>query len=75
MADEKAKPAVTVGELLMALRSKGDYELVAGGLRELEKRIEKKSVQRLGVALTGHFEHLDIRRVRIIGRSESGFPR
>ena len=64
---------VTVGELLMALRKKGDYELVAGGLRGLERAIGKKSVQRLGVSLTGHVEHLDPERVQIIGRSESGY--
>ena len=64
---------VTVGELLMALRKKGSYELIAGGLRGLERAIGKKSVQRLGVSLTGHVEHLDPQRVQIIGRSESGY--
>lgn len=64
---------VTVGELLMALRKKGEYELVAGGLRGLERAIGKKSVQRLGVSLTGHVEHLDSERVQMIGRSESGY--
>ncbi|MGB0645640.1 MAG: HPr(Ser) kinase/phosphatase [Bradymonadia bacterium] len=64
---------VTVGELLMALRKKGSYELIAGGLRGLERAIGKKSVQRLGVSLTGHVDHLDPQRVQIIGRSESGY--
>ena len=64
---------VTVGELLMALRQKGDYELVSGGLRGLERPIGKKDVQRLGVSLTGHVEHLDPQRIQIIGRSESGY--
>ena len=65
--------SVTVGELLMAVRQKGEFELLAGGLRGLERLIGKKSVQRLGVSLTGHLEHLDARRVQIIGRSEAGY--
>ena len=64
---------VTVGELLMALRQKGDYELASGGLRGLERPIGKKDIQRLGVSLTGHVEHLDPKRIQIIGRSEAGY--
>ena len=64
---------VTVGELLMAIRQKGEFELLAGGLRGLERQIGKKSVQRLGVSLTGHLEHLDPQRVQIMGRSEAGY--
>lgn len=75
MVEDNATEArrVTVGELLMALRKKGNYELVAGGLRGLERAIGKKSVQRIGVSLTGHVEHLDPERLQIIGRSESGY--
>lgn len=65
--------SVTVGELLMAVRQKGKFELLAGGLRGLERLIGKKSVQRLGVSLTGHLDHLDPLRVQIIGRSEAGY--
>ena len=75
MSDQQHKDvrSVTVGELLMAVRQKDDFELLAGGLRGLERSIGKKSVQRLGVSLTGHLEHLDAQRVQIIGRSEAGY--
>ena len=61
---------VTVGELLMALRQKGDYERLAvyGGWKDRSVR----KMFNLGVSLTGHVEHRP-KRIQIIGRSEAGY--
>ncbi len=64
---------VTVGELMETLGGGGDFVVVAGGQRGLERLIGQRSVQRVGVALTGFIEHLVPDRVQAIGRSESGY--
>ncbi len=64
---------VTVGELFEALGSGADFTVVAGGESALEGTIERRSVQRVGVALTGFVEHLVPDRVQAIGRAESGY--
>lgn len=64
---------VTVGELLKTLESTGEFTVVAGGSDALSGAISKRSVQRVGVALTGFVEHLVVDRIQAIGRAESSY--
>lgn len=64
--------SVTVGELLSALGAE-DFRLAAGGLAGMRRRIGRRTVQRVGVALTGHTQHLVSDRVQLIGRSEGSY--
>jgi len=64
---------VTVGELLKALGNSGEFTVVAGGENALNGTIRKRSVQRVGVALTGFVEHLVPDRLQAIGRAESSY--
>jgi len=64
---------VTVGELFKALDNGDDFTIVAGGESALEGTIGRRSVQRVGVALTGFVEHLVPNRVQAIGRAESSY--
>ncbi len=63
---------VTVGELLNALGQRVEYHCVAGP-QGLMRTIGQRTIQRLGVALTGYTEHLVADRVQLLGRSESGY--
>ncbi|MCA9537910.1 MAG: HPr(Ser) kinase/phosphatase [Myxococcales bacterium] len=65
-------PSVTVGELLSILRA-DDFELVGGGLRALSRVVGHRTVQRVGLALSGHTEHVVHDRIQLMGRSEAGF--
>lgn len=65
---------VTVGELLRASDIAGAFQVTAGAAA-LERHVRSPSIQRLGVALTGHTEHLDRHRIQLIGRSECGYLR
>lgn len=62
---------VTVGELLDALGPR-DYSLAAGP-RGLGRRVLHATVQRIGVALTGHTEHLERDRLQMLGTSETAY--
>lgn len=63
---------VTVGELLAALAAHAEYT-VAAGPQGLMRHINHRTIQRIGVAVTGYSEHLVSDRVQLIGRSESGY--
>ncbi len=70
--------AVTVGELFSHLASTAPagaqaFRMVAGGVRGLQRSITEPTVQRVGVALTGHTEHLVPRRLQMMGRSEADY--
>jgi HPr kinase/phosphorylase len=63
--------AITVRELLDAL-GHGPYRVVAGH-EGVDRPVRHRSVQRLGVALTGYTEHLVPDRLQLLGRSEGGY--
>jgi HPr kinase/phosphorylase len=63
---------VTVGELLVAMAAHADYT-VAAGPQGLRRRVGRRTIQRIGVAVTGYCDHLVSDRVQLIGRSESGY--
>jgi len=65
--------AVTVGELMSHLGEQRVFRMVAGGVRALGRMIAEPTVQRVGVALTGHTEHLVPGRLQMIGRSETAY--
>lgn len=65
--------AVTVGELMSHLGADGEFRLIAGGIQSLGRLVGRPTVQRVGVALTGHTEHLVHDRLQMIGRSESAY--
>lgn len=67
-----AVEAVTVGELMRLLTPSGAFELVAGP-HGLAREIRQRTIQRLGVALTGYTDHLEHDRVQMIGRAEGGY--
>ena len=70
---DEQPPAMTVAELLEALGPEGDFAMVAGGARGIERTIGRRTIQRMGVAMTGYVEHQDHDRVQMMGRSEWGF--
>lgn len=63
---------VTVGEILGLSAIAEAFSVQAGG-SALSRHIRQRTVQRLGVALTGYTEHLDHDRVQLMGRSEHGY--
>ncbi|MCA9544912.1 MAG: HPr(Ser) kinase/phosphatase [Myxococcales bacterium] len=63
---------VTVGELLTVLDQAADYHCVAGP-QGLMRHVGQRTIQRVGVALTGYTEHLVPDRIQMLGRSESGY--
>lgn len=63
---------VTVGEIL-AMPTIAEAFTVHGGAPALARHVRQRTVQRLGVALTGFTEHLEHDRVQLMGRSEHGF--
>ncbi len=65
--------SVTIGELMGVLGANGVFRMVAGGVPALQRGVGQRTVQRVGVALTGHVEHLVRDRVQLIGRSEAGY--
>lgn len=65
--------AVTVGELMSHLGEGRVFRMVAGGVRALGRLITEPTVQRVGVALTGHTEHLVRERLQLMGRSEADY--
>lgn len=67
-----AYPEVTVGEVLRARGIADEFRIVAGA-NDLDRAVRSRSVQRLGVALTGYVEHVDRDRIQIAGNAESGY--
>ncbi len=65
-------PEMTVGELL-AVPTIAEAFTVRGGAAGCLQTIRQRTVQRLGVALTGYIDHLEADRVQMMGRSESGY--
>ncbi|MCK6571053.1 HPr(Ser) kinase/phosphatase [Myxococcota bacterium] len=63
---------VTVGEIL-AVPSVAEAFSVLAGASSLARMVGQRTVQRLGVALTGYTEHLERDRIQMMGRSEHGF--
>lgn len=62
----------TVGEILRASTVQPSFRVVAGA-HGLDRQVKYKSIQRLGVGLTGYTEHLDADRIQLIGQSEVGY--
>lgn len=65
--------SVTIGELMSVLGENGVFRMVGGGVAALQRQVAQRTVQRVGVALTGHGEHLVRDRLQMIGRSEGGY--
>lgn len=65
--------SVTIGELMGVLGQGGVFRMVGGGVAALSRHVGQRTVQRVGVALAGHGEHLVSDRLQMIGRSEGGF--
>ncbi len=63
---------VTVGEIL-AVPSVAEAFSVIAGASALARMVRQRTVQRLGVALTGYTEHLERDRIQMMGRSEHGY--
>jgi HPr kinase/phosphorylase len=63
---------VTVGEIL-AVPSVAEAFSVLAGASALARIVRQRTVQRLGVALTGYTEHLEHDRIQMMGRSEHGY--
>jgi HPr kinase/phosphorylase len=63
---------VTVGEIL-AVPSVAEAFTVIAGASALARMVRQRTVQRLGVALTGYTEHLERDRIQMMGRSEHGY--
>lgn len=63
---------VTVGEIL-AVPGIAEAFTMHGGAGALVRHVRQRTVQRLGVALTGFTEHLEHDRLQLMGRSEHGF--
>ena len=63
---------VTVGEVLRAGTIRQHFTVVAGA-SGLDRQVRSKSIQRLGVGLTGYTQHLDAHRIQLIGQSETGY--
>ena len=64
---------VTVGDLLNIIGRDGEFTVSAGGVRGLNRSIGRRTVQRVGIALTGYTEHLVPDRLQLLGRSELGY--
>lgn len=64
--------AVRVSALLDALQPYGTYHLLTGA-EALIRGIQHRTIQRVGLGLTGYVEHLDDDRVQMFGRSEIGY--
>lgn len=64
--------AMRVSELLDALQTYGTYRLLTGA-EALIRGIHHRTIQRVGLGLTGYVEHLDDDRVQMFGRSEIGY--
>ncbi|MFN3198519.1 MAG: HPr(Ser) kinase/phosphatase [Bradymonadia bacterium] len=62
----------TVGEVLRAGTIRQSFTVVAGA-HGLDRQVRSKSIQRLGVGLTGYTKHLDVNRIQLIGQSETGY--
>lgn len=67
-----APPEMTVGELIAVPALADDFSVI-GGRAGLLRTIRQRTVQRLGVALTGYIDHLEVDRVQMMGRSEHGY--
>lgn len=63
---------VTVGEILGVSGIAEAFSVRAGGAG-LSRTVRERTVQRLGVALTGYTEHLEHARMQLMGRSEHGY--
>ncbi len=69
MAEIAERPEVTVGNLLATLGDE-DFSIVAG-TQGLDRVIRQRTVQRVGVALTGSTAHMEHDRVQLLGQAES----
>ena len=65
-------PEVSAGELLAHLCDDGRFNHTAG-LGAFDRLVGQRTVQRLGVDVTGYTKHLESDRVQLLGNSESGY--
>lgn len=68
----EAADTVTVGELMGRLAPSAAFHVVAGG-QGLSRPIRQRTIQRIGVALTGYTDHLEHDRVQMVGLAEGGY--